>query len=95
MGQSHLQTPFVLALFHEVFETQALAGIQPATLHHWLRSINDDFEREYVYKQFQKGLTRIEEERPSIKRKDGSKVSFEKRKTLRENNKQVQFKPEI
>lgn len=92
MGQSHLQTPFVMALFHEVFETQALAGIQPATLHHWLRSINDDFEREYVYRQFQKGFSRLEEEHQSIKRKDGSKVYSEKRKG--DNNKQVQFEPE-
>lgn len=66
LGEGRFQAPFVIALLHEVFETKQLFGISPSTIQYWLRSISDDFERNYVYKQFSKGIHRLEKERRAL-----------------------------
>jgi hypothetical protein len=99
LGQSKLQSPFVIALLHEVFETKELSGIPPATIHHWLRAISDDFERDYVFNQFKNGINRLGDERMKLKRKDNTKYYFERRKPLMQKDEQFQFttrkKPKI
>ena len=91
LGQSKLQSPFVIALFHEMFETKELSGIPPATVHHWLRAISDEFDRDYVFNQFRNGINRLEDERNKLKRKDETKYYYDRRKPVMKKDEDFQL----
>ncbi|KAL4224915.1 Opioid growth factor receptor-like protein 1 [Mactra antiquata] len=60
LGLGQYQSPFVMALLHEVFETKYLHGIPKNTIMYWIRAINNQFERDYVYKLFYEHIMKME-----------------------------------
>lgn len=49
-----------MRLLHEVYETGELQGLPPITIHYWLRTIDTDFDRDYVYNQFKEKIYKHE-----------------------------------
>ena len=70
LGFSHYQAPFVMRLLHEIYETGELDGISPLTIHCWLRTIETDFDRDYVYNVFKEKIFKYEKEFKATKKHD-------------------------